>query len=94
MIHQGLMADARVQEEVADMLAACDKSLHGAETGTLRKEDVADTLEAFFRVGQRGGKTPDRFDELMQARAQRSCGRKAVELASECVMIGFRQQCY
>lgn len=51
------------------MLAACDKSLHGAETGSLRKEDVADTLEAFFRVGQRGGKTPNRFDELMQARA-------------------------
>ena len=58
------------------MLAACDRSLHGAETGALRKEDMTDTLEAFFRVGQRGGKTPDRFDELMQARARCLSGRE------------------
>jgi hypothetical protein len=34
----------------------------------MKKEDIADALEAFFRVGQRGGKSPDRFDELLQAR--------------------------
>ena len=27
------------------MLAACDKSLYGAETGSLRKKHVADTLD-------------------------------------------------
>ena len=48
------------------MLASVDKSLHGAETGELSKLEVREALDAFFMVGQPGGKTLNRFDEIMQ----------------------------
>ena len=52
------------------MLASVDKSLHGAETGELSKLEVREALDAFFMVGQPGGKTLNRFDEIMQASIQ------------------------
>lgn len=30
------------------------------------QDEVQTALESFFRVGESGGKTPDRFDELMK----------------------------
>ena len=38
----------------------------GRATGTLGKGELGDALKAFFRVGQPGGKTEERHDELMQ----------------------------
>lgn len=40
--------------------------MHGAESGSLTKAEVRSALESFFAVGQQGGKTVSRFDELMQ----------------------------
>lgn len=54
------------QEDLEDLLAAVDKSVHGAETGVLTKAEVRSALDSFFAVGQPGGKTLNRFDELMQ----------------------------
>lgn len=54
------------QEDLENNLAAMDKSLHGSETGVLTKAEVRSVLDAFFAVGQPGGKTLNRFDELMQ----------------------------
>ena len=50
------------------MLSSIDKSLHGAETGELSKAELSEALEAFFLVGQPGGKTLHRMEEIMQAR--------------------------
>lgn len=55
-----------MQEDLLNNLAAMDKSLHGSETGVLTKAEVRSALDAFFAVGQPGGKTLNRFDELMQ----------------------------
>lgn len=52
------------------MLASVDKSLHGAESGELSKLEVREALDAFFMVGRPGGKTLNRFDEIMQASIQ------------------------
>ena len=49
------------------MLSTVDKSLHGSETGELTKEQLREALDAFFLVGQPGGKILNRFDEIMQA---------------------------
>jgi hypothetical protein len=50
------------------MLSALDRAAHGgAETGRLARGDVRTALRAYFRVGQPGGKTEARFDEMMQA---------------------------
>ena len=49
------------------MLSSIDKSLHGAETGDLSKAELREALEAFFLVGQPGGKTLNRMEEIMQA---------------------------
>lgn len=38
----------------------------GRATGTLTKSELGDALKAFFRVGQPGGKTEERHDELLQ----------------------------
>ena len=38
----------------------------GRATSTLGKGELGDALKAFFRVGQPGGKTEERHDELMQ----------------------------
>ena len=54
------------QEDMESMLASMDKSLHGAETGELSKLEVREALDAFFMVSQPGGKTLNRFDEIMQ----------------------------
>lgn len=32
------------------------------------QDEVQTALESFFRVGESGGKTPDRFDELMKVK--------------------------
>lgn len=48
------------------MLSSVDKLLHGTETGELSKGEVREALDAFFLVGQPGGKTLNRFDEVMQ----------------------------
>ncbi|EIE22924.1 hypothetical protein COCSUDRAFT_64043 [Coccomyxa subellipsoidea C-169] len=57
----------QLQEDLENLLSTLDKSMHGAETGSLTKAEVCSALEAFFAVGQPGGKTVNRFDELMQA---------------------------
>lgn len=56
-----------LQEDIQAMLASIDKSLHGAETGELSKVELREALEAFFLVGQPGGKTLNRMEEIMQA---------------------------
>ena len=61
------MVVVAVQEDMESMLASVDKSLHGAETGKLSKLQVREALDAFFMVGQPGGKARNRFDEIMQA---------------------------
>jgi hypothetical protein len=48
------------------MLSSVDKLLHGTETGELSKGEVREALDALFLVGQPGGKTLNRFDEVMQ----------------------------
>ena len=50
------------------MFSGLDKNLHGSETGIITKDELRQALESFFAVGQPGGKTLNRFDELMQAR--------------------------
>jgi hypothetical protein len=54
------------QEDLESLLSTVDKSVHGAESGSLTKTEVRSALESFFAVGQQGGKTVSRFDELMQ----------------------------
>lgn len=56
------------------------------------QDEVQTALESFFRVGESGGKTPDRFDELMKARVVscviawhlegNACGHGACALAT------------
>ena len=46
------------------------------------QDEVQTALESFFRVGEAGGKTPDRFDELMKARLVGRCSRAGVTLLS------------
>ena len=55
------------------MLSSIDKSMHGAETGELSKVELREALEAFFLVGQPGGKTLNRMEEIMQARPISPC---------------------
>jgi hypothetical protein len=38
----------------------------GRATSSLGKGELGDALKAFFRVGQPGGKSEERHDELMQ----------------------------
>ena len=57
-----------LQEDIQAMLSSIDKSLHGAETGELSKVELREALEAFFLVGQPGGKTLNRMEEIVQAR--------------------------
>ena len=40
----------------------------GRATGTLTKTELGDALNAFFRIGQPGGKTTERHDELLQVK--------------------------
>jgi len=56
-----------LQEDIESMLSTVDKSLHGSETGELTKEQLREALDAFFLVGQPGGKNLNRFDEIIQA---------------------------
>ena len=44
-----------------------DRNLHPVETATIPKPDVSTALEAYFKVGEVGGKSRERFDALMQA---------------------------
>jgi len=56
-----------LQEDIESILSTIDKSLHGSETGELTKEQLREALDAFFLVGQPGGKNLNRFGEIMQA---------------------------
>ena len=60
------VAQARLQSDLEDLFAALDKA-KGQITGSIPKEDLRTALWSFFRVGQPGGKTLARFDEVMQA---------------------------
>lgn len=57
-----------LQEELEVLFVQLDKA-KGRATGTLGKGELGDALKAFFRVGQPGGKTEERHDELMQVRS-------------------------
>jgi hypothetical protein len=45
------------------------------------QDEVQTALESFFRVGEAGGKTLDRFDELMKVWLLPSCKTSTVALA-------------
>ena len=69
------------------MLSSVDKLLHGTETGELSKGEVREALDAFLLVGQPGGKTLNRFDEVMQVLSW----IPALQLSlQECIKISFR----
>ena len=55
-----------MQTDLEGLFAQMDKALHGAETGVVTKEEMRAALEEQFQVGKPGGKTLDRFDEIMQ----------------------------
>uniref|UniRef100_A0A1D2A8U0 Translin-associated factor X-interacting protein 1 n=2 Tax=Auxenochlorella protothecoides TaxID=3075 RepID=A0A1D2A8U0_AUXPR len=59
-------AQLQLQDSLKELLESLDRA-QGAATGTLKKEDLRVALHAYFRVGLPGGKTLQRFDELMQA---------------------------
>lgn len=67
------VAQARLQTDLEELFAALDKS-KGQATGSMPKEDLRTALSSFFRVGQPGGKTLARFDEVMQALDQDQSG--------------------
>ena len=54
-----------MQEELEALFIQLDKA-KGRATTTLGKSELGDALRVFFRVGQPGGKTEERYDELMQ----------------------------
>lgn len=54
-----------LKEELEALFIQLDKA-KGRATSSLNKGELGDALKAFFRVGQPGGKTEDRHDELMQ----------------------------
>ncbi|KAI3438406.1 hypothetical protein D9Q98_000838 [Chlorella vulgaris] len=60
------VAQARLQAELEELFAAIDRA-KGQVTGFLPNEDLRTAFLAFFKVGQPGGKSLKRFDELMQA---------------------------
>ena len=53
------------QEELKALFIQLDKA-KGRATSSLGKGELGDALKAFFRVGQPGGKSEERHDELMQ----------------------------
>ena len=55
------------QEELEALFIQLDK-VKGRATSSLGKGELGDALKAFFRVGQPGGKSEERHDELMQVR--------------------------
>ena len=74
------VAQQRLQEELEELFAALDKA-SGTPTGRLDKGELRTALAAYWRVGQEGGKTPQRFDELIQVGAGLAavdCGRSGV----------------
>ena len=72
-----------MQEDLENLLSTLDKSVHGAETGSLTKAEVHSALESFFAVGQQGGKTANRFDELMQVISLYCTRLKEVQIVEE-----------
>ena len=54
-----------------------DKQAHGSETGHLTIGDIRLGLDVFFDVGQPGGKTAKRFEELLQV--LQACGASNAE---------------
>ena len=76
------------QTELEGLFAQLDRGLHGAETGVVSKEELRAALEDHFQVGRPGGKTLDRFDEIMQVPC--CCTpRKAIP----CSSLGAQQRC-
>ncbi|KAI7835772.1 hypothetical protein COHA_010350 [Chlorella ohadii] len=60
------VAQIRLQEELEELFGAIDRA-KGQATGFIDTDDLRTALLAYFKVGQPGGKTLQRFDELMQA---------------------------
>ena len=54
-----------MQEELEALFIQLDK-VRGRASASLGKSELGDALKAFFRVGQPGGKTEERHDELLQ----------------------------
>ena len=54
-----------MQEELEALFIQLDKA-KGRATTSLGKSELGDALRVFFRVGQPGGKSEERYDELMQ----------------------------
>ncbi|KAL3145195.1 Translin-associated factor X-interacting protein 1 [Trebouxia sp. C0010 RCD-2024] len=67
----------QLQEELEALFIQLDKA-KGRATSSLNKGELGDALKAFFRVGQPGGKTEDRHDELMQALDEDQPGSKVI----------------
>ena len=59
------LVHVHLQEELEGLFSQLDRA-KGRATGTLTKAELGDALKAFFRVGQPGGKTEERHDELLQ----------------------------
>ena len=66
-----------MQEELEALFAQLDKA-KGRATGSLGKGELGDALSAFFRVGQPGGKSEERYDELLQALDEDQPGSKVM----------------
>lgn len=62
---RSISARWRLQEELEALFIQLDKA-KGRATSSLGKSELGDALRVFFRVGQPGGKTEERYDELMQ----------------------------
>ena len=56
-----------LQGELDQLFAVLDRSMHPVETGTISKGDITTALESYFKVGEPGGKSRERFDALLQA---------------------------
>ena len=56
-----------MQTELDQLFTLLDRNLHPVETATIPKPDISTALEAYFKVGEVGGKSRERFDALMQA---------------------------
>ncbi|DBB03290.1 TPA: Translin-associated factor X-interacting protein 1 [Trebouxia sp. C0006] len=67
----------QLQEELEALFIQLDKA-KGRATSSLGKGELGDALKAFFRVGQPGGKSEERHDELMQALDEDQPGSKVL----------------
>lgn len=79
LLHPGLRM--AVHLTLRGYSANCHRSIQREGVFWLQDE-VQTALESFFRVGEAGGKTLDRFDELMKVRLVGRCLRAGVTLLS------------